>query len=56
MNLAKLEEVLRKIEELRKSLEDLVMDKGLEDLDVLNLSQKLDQELNKYYRMLKEKE
>lgn len=41
--------LLEDIELLRKSMENMGMDKGLNDPDVIKLSQELDKLLNKYY-------
>ncbi len=50
-----LEEILEKMEKLRKELEELALAKGIEDREVLALSRMLDVLLNRYYEILKHK-
>ena len=53
---AKLKQILTKIEELRTELEYLLDNKGTVDKEVIDASRALDNLLNDYNRMLREKE
>jgi|GEM_PF-4218149 len=53
--LRKAEEILKEIENLRKELERLALERGTADQEVLDLSRKLDVIINKFYQALKEK-
>lgn len=46
-------EVLKRIEELRRDLHEMLEEKGTQDPEVLAASQKLDKALNDYYRLLR---
>jgi len=50
-----LEEILTKIQELRKKLQDVAMDKDLTDTEVIAVSRMLDVVLNEYERLVREK-
>lgn len=50
-----LEEILKRIEELRQKLHELAETKGLADPEVIIASHMLDAVLNEYYRLLKQK-
>jgi hypothetical protein len=49
---SEIEEVLIRIEQLRKELLDLETGKGLSDSEVIKASQKLNTVLNEYYGLL----
>lgn len=49
-------EILLVIEDLRKSLGDLISIKGLVDEEVAKISRDLDRVMNDYYRLVKAKE
>jgi hypothetical protein len=49
-------EILLVIEDLRKSLGDLISIKGLVDEEVAQVSRNLDAVMNEYYKLVKEKE
>ena len=51
-----IEQVLRRVEELRKEVYELVAQKGKIDDEVLEASIRLDHELVRYYHLLKENE
>ncbi len=44
-------QALARLEELRGALERLVVEKGLDHPDVLNVSQQIDEALNEYNRL-----
>lgn len=44
-------DILNKIEELRSDLNKLGAEKGLQDLEVIKLSQKLDKLISAYYKL-----
>ena len=44
-------QLLARLEELRGALERLVVEKGLDHPDVLNVSQQIDEALNEYNRL-----
>ncbi|MGC7872317.1 aspartyl-phosphate phosphatase Spo0E family protein [Desulfosporosinus sp. FKB] len=48
-----LEEIMKQIEELRRSMVKLKEGKGLTDQEVVTASQMLDVVLNEYYKVLK---
>jgi stage 0 sporulation regulatory protein len=51
-----IKEVLRKIEELRKNMDELIGSKGdLLDSEIIELSRLLDESLVEYYKLLKKK-
>jgi iron-sulfur cluster repair protein YtfE (RIC family) len=53
----KVDEVLKKIEELRKEMNDMIASKdNLLDSEVIEISELLDQKLVEYQRLLKDKE
>lgn len=52
----KIKELIENIEVLRKKLVEIASDKGIADEKVLQASRRLDEELNKYYHLLKERE
>jgi len=47
------DEILRQIEYLRQSLNKLAIEKGISDLEVMQLSKQLDEVLNKYHKIFK---
>ncbi|CQR74152.1 Spo0E like sporulation regulatory protein [Sporomusa ovata DSM 2662] len=47
------DEVLSQIENLRQVLNKLVLEKGISDLEVMQISKQLDEVLNKYHKMFK---
>jgi len=47
------EEILKKIEELRRSLVEVAKGKEIGDPEVIEKSRQLDDALNEYYRLLK---
>jgi hypothetical protein len=49
---SKLSKVLKKIEVLRKEMENLGNIKGMADPEIVIVSQKLDAEINDYYQLL----
>jgi hypothetical protein len=49
-------EILLVIEDLRKSLGDLINIKGLVDEEVAQVSRNLDAVMNEYHKLVKEKE
>lgn len=51
----KIQEVIENIEVLRKKLVEIASDKGIANEKVIQASKKLDEELNKYYYILREK-
>lgn len=56
MERPEIEQVLRRVEELRKEVYELVAQKGKIDDEVLEASIRLDYELVRYYHLLKENE
>ncbi|MFZ3100779.1 MAG: aspartyl-phosphate phosphatase Spo0E family protein [Desulfitobacteriaceae bacterium] len=50
-----IKEILKQIEELRKSLVKLGESRGLTDPEVVTASQALDAVLNEYYKLLRER-
>ncbi|MEW6770437.1 MAG: aspartyl-phosphate phosphatase Spo0E family protein [Bacillota bacterium] len=48
-----LSEILARIEELRRKLQQLFKEKGIEDQEVFTASQILDAVLNEYYRIFR---
>ena len=49
-----LKELMRKIEELRKEMDDIISTKGdLLDSEIIDISRLLDEHLVEYYRVLK---
>lgn len=50
-----IEELLAKIEELRKILHSLATEKGISDPEVLTASQMLDALLNEYEKLIRKK-
>jgi regulator of replication initiation timing len=48
-------EVLKRIEELRRELHEMLKEKTTQDLEVLAASQRLDKVLNDYYRLTGQK-
>jgi arsenate reductase-like glutaredoxin family protein len=48
-----LNEILARIEELRRKLQQLFKEKGIEDQEVFTASQILDAVLNEYYRIFR---
>lgn len=53
--MSEIEEIIKRIEELRASLVKLREGKTLTDQDVVTASQMLDAVLNEYYKLLKQK-
>ncbi len=50
---SKIENVLGKIERLRQDMHRLAGKKGIQDPEVLTISQQIDVELNEYYKLRK---
>ena len=55
LSTSEVEEVLAKIEALRKDLLDIERGKGVQDPEVIRASQELNRAINKYYQLLKRK-
>lgn len=51
-----IDEVLKQIEQLRRSLEEIVKEKRIGDPEVVIASQMFDVVLNEYYRLLRKKQ
>jgi thymidylate kinase len=51
----KIQDVLKNIEDLREQLKNIAESKDLTDISVIDASQRLDDVLNDYYKLIKDK-
>lgn len=51
--MGEVEQIIEQIEQLRQLLHDIAIEKGIADKEVLELSARLDDALNAYYKLKK---